>query len=171
MHRRPGDPFQSWVRLLVAPFVQDLERVHVELEIGALAETLRRLHPESEIAIDAAPDVAFRGEREDLEEIAGNLLENACKWAERRVRVRARIDEGALELRVDDDGPGLPPAGRAQALARGGRLDERAPGSGLGLAIVQEVAALHGGGLRLEPSDLGGLCAVVRLPIAAAHSR
>lgn len=146
-------------------------RTPVAPVLDALAETLRRLHPECEIEVDAAPDGVFRGEREDLEEIAGNLLENACKWAERRVRVRARIDDGGLELRVDDDGAGLPPAGRGQALARGGRLDEHAPGSGLGLAIVQEVAALHGGVLQLEPSDLGGLCAVVRLPFAASPSR
>jgi signal transduction histidine kinase len=142
-------------------------RTPVAPVLGALAETLRRLHPACAIDVDAAADLVFRGEREDLEEIAGNLLENACKWAARRVRAVARAEGAVLELRFDDDGPGLAPEAREQALARGGRLDEHAPGSGLGLAIVQEVAALHGGALLLAQSDLGGLRAVVRLPAAA----
>lgn len=122
-------------------------------------------------AVDAPEDAVFRGDREDLEEIAGNLLENACKWARRRVRVQARAEPSSLLLAFDDDGPGLAPDVRERALARGGRLDERAPGSGLGLAIVQEVVALHGGALALEASALGGLRAVVRLPRDPAAAR
>lgn len=139
-------------------------RTPVAPVLAELAQTLRRLHPERTIEVDAAADLAFPGAREDLEEIAGNLLENACKWARRRVRVRAGAESGALVLAVDDDGPGLDPAAREHALARGGRLDEQAPGSGLGLAIVREVAAGLGGSLQLEAGALGGLCARVRLP-------
>src|SRR5690606_3918858 len=142
-------------------------RTPVAPVLEALAATLRRLHPERAIAIDAPAALAFRGAREDLEEIAGNLLENACRWARARVAVRVREAQGVLALEVDDDGPGLPPEARERALARGGRLDERAPGSGLGLAIVQDVAAAHGGALALDTSPLGGLRAVVRLPAAA----
>lgn len=145
-------------------------RTSVAPVLEALAATLRRLHPARTIAIDAPPELAFRGAREDLEEIAGNLLENACRWARARVAVRVREAHGALTLEVDDDGPGLPPEARERALARGGRLDEGAPGSGLGLAIVQDVAAAHGGALALETSPLGGLRAVVRLPAATAQS-
>lgn len=142
-------------------------RTPVAPVLHALADTLRRLHPERTLEVDAPADAVFRGAREDLEEIAGNLVENACQWARARVRAEARAEGGGLVLRVDDDGPGLAPERRALALARGGRLDERAPGSGLGLAIVQEVVALHGGSLRLEQGALGGLRAVVSLPAAA----
>jgi signal transduction histidine kinase len=141
-------------------------RTPVAPVLRALAETLGRLYPERVIEVDACEDASFRGAREDLEEIAGNLLENACKWARRRVRAQARSGAEGLVLTFDDDGPGLAPAARAPALARGGRLDEHAPGSGLGLAIVQEVAALQGGALELQASGLGGLRAVVRLPAA-----
>lgn len=141
-------------------------RTPVAPVLRALAETLRRLHPACVVELDAPASAVFRGAREDLEEIAGNLLENACKWARGRVRAEARSTADGLLLAFDDDGPGLAPEARTLALARGGRLDECAPGSGLGLAIVQEVAALHGGVLRLEASLLGGLRAVVVLPAA-----
>lgn len=139
-------------------------RTPVAPVLHGLAATLRRLHPARAIEVEAPDDACFRGAREDLEEIAGNLLENACKWARHRVQVRAWLEEDRLVLAFGDDGPGLAPEARARALARGGRLDEQAPGSGLGLAIVQEVAALHGGALALEADALGGLRAVVRLP-------
>lgn len=134
--------------------------------LRALADTLRRLHPGCAIEIEAPGEPTFRGAREDLEEIAGNLLENACKWARGRVRVRAVANAGTLELCIEDDGPGLDAAGRARARERGTRLDESAPGFGLGLAIVEEIAALHGGELVLEEAALGGLRALVRLPVA-----
>lgn len=132
--------------------------------LAALAETLRRLYPACTIELDAPVDALFDGAREDLEEIAGNLLENACKWARGRVRARARTETDALVLAFDDDGPGLAPAARDHVLARGGRLDEQTPGSGLGLAIVREVVAQYGGALRLEAGELGGLCALVEVP-------
>jgi len=138
-------------------------RTPVAPVLRALADTLRRLYPERVLEVDAPEGAVFRGAREDLEEIAGNLMDNACKWARRRVRVRAAPEGAGLALAFDDDGPGLSPAAGEQALARGGRLDEQVSGTGLGLAIVQEVVALHGGSLQLEASELGGLRAVVRL--------
>lgn len=131
---------------------------------AAIAETLARLHPHCGVEVDVPVALQFRGEQEDLEEILGNLMENACKWAHARVRVAARADGDALEIAVEDDGAGLDPAERARARERGARLDERTPGSGLGLAIVEEVVALHGGTLHLEDGSLGGLRARVRVP-------
>ena len=116
--------------------------------------------------VDVADALRFRGAAEDLEEMLGNLLENAGKWAASRVQVRAGVDGGALWIRVDDDGPGLPAEQRDAAMQRGVRLDERVPGSGLGLAIVQDVAGGHGGRLELDASPLGGLCARLHLPAA-----
>jgi len=121
------------------------------------------------------PDCAFAGDAQDLQEMLGNLIDNACKWAHRSVAVRVTLlpaADGAappspaprLCLQVDDDGPGIDPAGRETALARGGRLDEAVPGSGLGLSIVQELAQLYGGQLQLLRAPAGGLRAQLELP-------
>lgn len=111
------------------------------------------------------PDARFGGERQDLEEMVGNLCENAVKWGRSRLRISVAQDDARLLLKVEDDGPGMSPDQMPQALRRGGRLDEQGPpGAGLGLAIVADLAALHGGQLRLERSDLGGLSAIVELP-------
>ena len=116
------------------------------------------------------PELRFRGEKHDFEEMTGNLLDNACKWAASRVRVSARREDrdrrGFLTLRFEDDGPGLPPEGRQAALSRGTRLDESKPGSGLGLSIVLELARIYGGDLKLDTSELGGLAAQLTLPTA-----
>ncbi len=115
--------------------------------------------------VDCPPDAAFPGERQDLEEMIGNLSENAAKWGRTRLRITVRTPPDRLILRIEDDGPGLSPDQAPLALMRGARLDELgAPGAGLGLAIVADLAALHGGELRLERSDLGGLAAVLDLP-------
>lgn len=135
--------------------------------VARLVRTLERLydHRALDIAADVPPDAVFRGDRQDFEEMLGNLLDNACKWAARSVRVTVRRkDPGRLELRVEDDGPGLPADQRRKVLAPGIRLDESVPGSGLGLAIVQDLATLYGGALRLEPAPSGGLLAVLELP-------
>lgn len=154
------------VRATAVPAVAG-RRTPVRGVARAIADTLARLHPHCSIEIDVPESLTFRGPQEDLEELLGNLMENACKWARGQVRSSARAEAGgALELAVEDDGPGLDPAERSRARERGARLDEGAPGSGLGLAIVEEVAALHGGALRLEDAALGGLRAVVRLPAA-----
>ena len=101
----------------------------------------------------------------------GNLLDNAGKWADRQVAIRAsrQIDAEAgrpwLEIVIDDDGPGLPQETRASALTRGRRLDETKPGSGLGLSIVSDLVAVHGGEVKLEDSSLGGLRVRALLPV------
>ncbi|PLX39073.1 MAG: histidine kinase [Hyphomicrobiales bacterium] len=113
----------------------------------------------------------FAGEQQDLEEMLGNLLDNACKWAKGEVVVSLRGvteriggDRAMLRIEVADDGAGLTPEQRREALKRGKRLDETVPGSGLGLSIVAELAGLYGGRLSLEQSELGGLGAVLELP-------
>ena len=110
---------------------------------------------------------AFAGEEQDLQEMLGNLLDNACRNARSQVAVRVRRDGGQLTILVDDDGPGIAAEQRAAVLERGVRLDESTPGSGLGLAIVVELAALYGGRIALEDSALGGLRACLSLPAAA----
>lgn len=140
---------------------------------GRVVRAMHRIHQDKDLLIesDVAPDLHFRGEREDLEEALGNLLDNACKWATSRVALTAapvEADPAAsrrfLLLTIDDDGPGLGEAERIEALRRGRRLDERVPGTGLGLAIVAELAALYLGELTLDTSPFGGLRCRLRLP-------
>ena len=145
----------------------------VEPVFGALLRTFQKIDDDRELAFTAEvePGLKFRGERQDFEEMIGNLLDNAGKWASGRVEIRALrgADAGAgrpeFAITIDDDGPGLPPETRAQALARGRRLDETKPGSGLGLSIVSDLVAVHGGAVTLEDSPLGGLRVRVRLPV------
>ena len=142
--------------------------------VTALARTMEKIHHDRGIAIDVHADEAarFRGERPDLEEMIGNLVDNACKWAASRVAIevaRERPDppaRPAVRIVVDDDGRGLSPAEREQVAKRGRRLDETKPGSGLGLSIVVELAGLYGGGLTLGAAPLGGLRAELVLPAA-----
>jgi len=114
-------------------------------------------------------DLYFHGERQDLLELAGNVMENACKWCKGRVRVIARATSAAeLSLAVEDDGAGLAAEDRDEVLQRGARLDETAPGSGLGLSIVDELARAYGGAVALADSALGGLKVTLILPRAEA---
>jgi len=133
-----------------------------------IARMLERLHRDKDITInvEAGPDCVFRGERGDLDELVGNLLENAAKWCKSRVEVRIRREGDGLRITVEDDGPGLAPEDRKRALRRGARLDESEPGSGLGLAIVTELTEIYGGRLELDESALGGLCVRLHLPAA-----
>lgn len=112
--------------------------------------------------------VRFRGEKQDFEEMLGNLLDNAFKWAKATVKVSLAAPEegkpGQIVLLIDDDGPGLPEEALADVLKRGRRLDEATPGSGLGLSIVVDLAKLYGGELSLQRSPLGGLRACLVLP-------
>ena len=141
----------------VAPVVEDLARTLEKIFRGELAE----------IEWACPEDLRFRGERQDLLEIAGNVMENACQWCVGRVRVTAAPDGlRHFVLTVEDDGPGLPPEKRSEVLRRGARLDERTPGSGLGLAIVDELTRAYGGSITLGAAALGGLEAVIRLPRA-----
>jgi signal transduction histidine kinase len=132
----------------------------------ALARTLLQLHADRGIAIDVhvSPDHAVRCQREDLDEMLGNLLDNACKWTRARVVVSSNAANGHTLIVVDDDGPGLPPAMRETVLRRGVRADEAVPGSGLGLAIVRDLVELYGGSIELAESANGGVSARLRLP-------
>lgn len=146
----------------------------VKPTLDALARTLARINRDKgvDISVDCAETLKFRGEKQDLEEMIGNLLDNACKWAEHAVAVRAMLVKDAvggrhwIEIDVDDDGPGLPADKRAEAVKRGRRLDETKPGSGLGLSIVTETAAMYSGSLSLGDAALGGLRVSLRLPAA-----
>jgi signal transduction histidine kinase len=132
-----------------------------------LARALRRLHATRGLTIhvDVEPHASVRVQRQDLDEMLGNLLDNACKWAKSAVVVRAFPEAARMMIAVDDDGPGLAADMRAAVLQRGVRADEAAPGSGLGLAIVRDLAELYGGSIVLESSPLGGLRAGLRLPV------
>lgn len=137
--------------------------------IASLARTLPRIVAEHEIAVDVDSGEApllFAGEAQDLSELIGNILENACRWAKGRIDITASSKSGRLVIEIGDDGPGIPPERRAIALQRGGRLDERKPGSGLGLTIAQDLATLYGGSLTLGQSPLGGLLVTIDLPAA-----
>jgi signal transduction histidine kinase len=143
--------------------------------VTALARTMEKIHRDRDVAIDidALRPARFRGERQDLEEMVGNLVDNACKWANARVAIEV-VPEPAVpptavprvRVIVDDDGPGLSPGERAQVAQRGERLDESKPGSGLGLSIVVELAQLYGGRLILGTAPIGGLRAELVLPAA-----
>jgi len=140
--------------------------------VEGLLRVMRRVHAERnlQIGIEAfagdAADVAFRGEEQDLQEMLGNLVDNACKWAKSRVLVSASAGDGRVVILIDDDGPGLPPAEREAMFARGVRADEQMPGSGLGLGIVRDLAQLYGGDVALAQSPAGGLRAMLTLPAA-----
>jgi signal transduction histidine kinase len=146
----------------------------VEPVLSALARTLERIYRDKavKISLAAGPGLKFRGEKQDLEEMVGNLLDNACKWAAGRVSVSASPStkpgdsRSSLIIIVGDDGPGLTTEQRTEALKRGRRLDETKPGSGLGLSIVAETAQMYGGSITLDRSELGGLAAILRLPAA-----
>lgn len=141
-------------------------RTSVGESAAGLARTLQRLYAGKNLSIDVdvAPAHCFQGTREDLDEMLGNLVDNACKYARARVAIASTLDDGSLEVMVDDDGPGLDPSMREKVLQRGVRADEAAPGSGLGLAIVSDLAGLYGGSIALDASPSGGLRARVKLP-------
>jgi signal transduction histidine kinase len=141
-------------------------RTQVSAVMDDLSRVIARIHAARGIVIDAecSDDIYFRGERQDLEEMLGNLIDNGCKWAKGRVRVRCEKAAGRLVLTVEDDGPGLSAHQRAQVGGRGERLDESVPGSGLGLAIVRDISKLYGGFFALDQSSLGGVLARLELP-------
>lgn len=141
-------------------------RVAVRPVAEASAAVLSKVYRDRGLSIEIVADAAasFRGHREDLEEIVGNLMENACKWATRRVRLVTADKDGGLVLEVEDDGPGLDAAREAEFVGRGKRLDEKVPGWGLGLSIVSDLVDVHGGTLGFARSPLGGLRVTVALP-------
>ena len=141
--------------------------------VAALARTMEKIHQRRSVAIDidAHGEARFRGEQQDLEEMVGNLVDNACKWAQSRVAIEVFSerpepagDRRTVRILVDDDGPGLSPQEREQVARRGRRLDESKPGSGLGLSIVVELARVYRGSLTLGTAPIGGLRAELVLP-------
>jgi len=142
----------------------------VDLVLQGLKRALDRIHEERglDLEVAATPGLKFQGEKQDFEEMVGNLLDNACKWATSQVSARAEPAEGKRRFVViiDDDGPGLTEEQRKKAVKRGQRLDESKPGSGLGLSIVADLAHLYKGRFELEPSPEGGLRAKLELPAA-----
>jgi signal transduction histidine kinase len=166
-----------------------LDRARAAVRVGAignmaevapvtagLVRTFEKIYRDRGITFSAQiPDnIRFRGERQDLEEMIGNLVDNAGKWARQNVTISiapiATTDQRGkkfFRVVIDDDGVGLAPELREAAMRRGRRLDETRPGSGLGLSIVVDLAALYGGALRLDASPAGGLRAELELPQAA----
>ncbi len=133
-------------------------RCSVSESAEGLARTLRRLHADRGVSIDLHTVATHfvRAGREDLDEMLGNLLDNACKWARSRVAVGSCATDATVTIVVEDDGPGLDASMRQAVLQRGVRADEAAPGSGFGLAIVRDLAELYGGSIALDGSTLGG---------------
>ena len=142
------------------------ERTPVAPVMEELTRLLEKVYRTKDLDIDPGdPELSFAGERQDLLEMVGNILENACKWSKTAVVARVETLEGRrFRLRIGDDGPGLPVEQREAALRRGVRMDEDAPGSGLGLAIVHDLARAYGGTVRLGESALGGLEVEIELP-------
>ncbi|MHB0766692.1 sensor histidine kinase [Stutzerimonas sp. NM35] len=135
-------------------------------ELPALFETLQMIHPrELSLHWHAPVDCRLPWDREDMLELLGNLLDNACKWARSQVRLEIEQDAGGYRITIEDDGPGIPETLRDNVLARGARLDERAEGHGLGLGIVRDMLTTWNGQLALERGSRGGLRASIRLPL------
>lgn len=148
-------------------------RTPVVEALTPMVRVMQKLKPD--VALEFVPprqEVLFGGEKADLEEIAGNLLENAAKWAKSRARLTVEAADtvqagGTFRLLIEDDGPGIPDEKAREVLRRGARLDETKPGSGLGLAIVSDLVKEYGGRLALDKSSLGGLRVAVELGLAA----
>jgi signal transduction histidine kinase len=142
-------------------------RASIAASAEGLVRALQRLHVEQglRIEIDAPASHVFRGQREDLDEMLGNLLDNACKWARTQVRLTCLKEDEQIVIAVDDDGPGIESSLREAVMQRGVRADEAAQGSGLGLAIVRDLAEIYGGSISLEEAPMGG--ARVRLTLPA----
>ncbi|MBC6624124.1 MULTISPECIES: sensor histidine kinase [Pseudomonas] len=136
-----------------------------EQELPGLLATLRMIHGEHlDLSYQVAPGLQLPWDREDLLELLGNLLDNACKWADAEVRLRVSETPQGYRLAVEDDGPGIPEAQRDQVFSRGARLDEQRVGHGLGLGIVRDIVEVWGGVLQLQESELGGLKVLIQLP-------
>jgi signal transduction histidine kinase len=185
---RPDDPLAGKVReqtgIMRDQVTRHLERARIAARVAvigtitdvvpvvqALARTIEKTHHDKSLAVDLdiQAEARFRGEKQDLEEMIGNLVDNACKWASSRVAIEVLLEQPeprrqVVRIVVDDDGPGLTPGQRDQVARRGQRLDETKPGSGLGLSIVVELAALYGGALNLGTAPIGGLRAELVLP-------
>jgi len=141
-------------------------RADVKAIIEDLSFSMERLYQERDIEIQCSglEGCWFRGEAQDLEEMLGNLMDNACKWARSQVLVRAECAKDRLLIVVEDDGPGIPEQRQVEVLQRGHRLDEKVPGSGLGLDIAKDIAGLYRGSITLDRGSSGGLRVKLDLP-------
>jgi len=141
-------------------------RADLKVIVEDLCFSLEQLYKEKGLDIqrDGLEGYWFRGEAQDLEEMLGNLIDNACKWAHSQVRVRAECTDDRLQIVVEDDGPGIPEKRQVEVLERGRRLDEKVPGSGLGLDIAQDIAGLYRGSITLGRASSGGLSVQLDLP-------
>jgi len=143
-----------------------VERSDAGAAVRQVLALVQRLHAQRGLdwTLQAPDALVWNGSPADLDEMLGNLLDNAGKWARSQVTVAVMAADGGIVVRIEDDGPGLPPQARDAALQRGQRFDQQAEGHGLGLAIVSDIADTYGGSLSLETAAAGGLCAVLRLP-------
>ena len=143
-------------------------RAPVKEAIEELRFSMELIHKDRSLnfRISGTDGLFFQGDPHDLEEMIGNLLDNACKWGRHQVAVTAKQNEDRLIITVEDDGPGIPQERRTDVLRRGRQLDEAVPGSGLGLDIVQDLALLYRGSMTLQTSHLGGVSASLELPAA-----
>lgn len=144
-------------------------RTPVKAVVQGLIRVMQRVYAERNLEFVLLPvdaSLAFRGEEQDLQEMLGNLIDNASKWATSRVEIQVKALPDELTVTIDDDGKGIAENERKLVLKRGMRADEQIPGSGLGLAIVEDLAKMYGGNLRLEQSHLKGLKALLVLPAA-----
>jgi two-component system sensor histidine kinase PhoQ len=135
-----------------------LAPIAVDKEVARLVDGLAKVYKDKSPKIDlkVAPGMRFRGDSGDFLELAGNLLDNACKWCKSRVKLDIEATAEGLRMTVADDGPGIPKNAADLLLKRGMRLDESAPGHGIGLAVVKEIAASYGGEVTIGVSPLGG---------------
>lgn len=156
-----------------------LKSVHVEKEVTRLIDGLRKVYHDKNpvFEVNVQPDMQFRGDTGDFLELAGNLLDNACKWCDKNVRISivpsasGRVIASGMVLTVSDDGPGIPQDAADALLQRGMRLDESTPGHGIGLAVVKDIAASYGGQLSIKQSKIGGAEITVSIPpISSAKS-
>jgi len=160
--RKPATIHTETVGVVSVPVSDEVTRL-----VEGLSKVYRDKHPEFEL--DVTEGMRFHGETGDFLEVAGNLLDNACKWCRGRVKLTIhplRQDGGGMRLTVEDDGPGIPEQAADALLQRGTRLDESAPGHGIGLAVVKDIAASYGGDVTIADSDLGG--AAITVTIAPA---
>jgi len=161
-----------------------LVRTDTKMVLQRLVRVMERLNPDMAFELELPPDVPeLAMEQHDVEEILGNMLENASKWTTDRVAIRVQIKAASVQrsragatdganskpfvaILVEDNGPGMPDDQLEEALKRGRRLDESKPGTGLGLSIIKEITEEYHGSVELKRSSLGGLCAIVNLPVA-----
>ncbi len=156
-----------------------LAAIDVDAEVERLVDGLNKVYRDKGLSIEAdiSDGMQFRGDTGDFLELAGNLLDNACKWADKTVRISIepasddRPGASGMILKVEDDGPGIPEEAAEALLQRGTRLDESTPGHGIGLAIVKDIARSYGGTLAILKAGLGGAEVVVSIPpLAGAAS-